>query len=141
MFAFVRWLTRRNSIALLAGYAFAFTPYLQIKTGVHPSYVYEGLFVGIIWLFLMFWKRPRPALAVWMAVLTALTFYWDAYFVLIAGILWAGLLAGAATYELINHRETDRICAASKLAPWRLSPSSLLLLPLAYVRLHYSGPD
>jgi hypothetical protein len=139
MFGFIRWLTRRNSIALLAGYAFAFTPYLQIKTGVHPSYVYEGLFVGVIWLFLMYWKRPRTSLAVWLGILTALTFYWDAYFVLIAGILWAGLLAGALVYELIDQREWDRVWRRLKFGSLAALTFIMLLLPLAYVRLHYSG--
>jgi hypothetical protein len=139
MFGFVRWLIKRNSIALLAGDAFAFTPYLQIKTGVHPSYVYEGLFVGIVWLFLLFWKRPHANLTAWLGVLTAIAFYWDVYFVLLAGILWAGLLAGAAIYELADQRDWNRVWRRLKIGSLAALTFILLLLPLAYIRLHYAG--
>jgi hypothetical protein len=139
MYSFVQWLTRRPWIALLAGFAVAFTPYLQISSGVHPSYVFEGLFVAIMWIFFLFWRSPKVLYALALGTLTAITFYWDPYFVLIGSVLWVGLLMGAIVYELCQKRDTSRWKPRLASGAIALGALVLLLTPLAYVRLHYAG--
>lgn len=100
MFAFVRWLFRgRFLVALLAGYAVAFTPYLQIKTGVHISYVFEAFFIATIWLLLWLWKAPSLKRAILLGLSIAVCAYTDGYFILLEGTLVAALLLGAFGYD------------------------------------------
>ncbi|HEX8762463.1 MAG TPA: hypothetical protein VF733_01770 [Candidatus Saccharimonadales bacterium] len=100
MFAFVRWLLGGKSwAALIAGFAVAFTPYLQVKTGVHISYVFEALFILTIWLFMLFWRDPRMKYAIPLGMSVALFAYTDGYFILLGGVLAAGLLIGAVVHD------------------------------------------
>lgn len=138
MYGFIYWLTRRPWIALVAGYAVSFTPYLQIKTSVHPSYVYQGLLIGIVWLFLSFWRTPRlwPALA--LGGLTAASFYLDPYFILLAGILLVGLVGAGIVYDAVG---PERWRGARRKALYMLAGLGtllVLLLPLVYVRVHFN---
>lgn len=81
-YLFVYRLTRRMSVSYLGGFAVTFTSYIQLQTGIHPSYVFEGVFILIIWTFITLWKRPKLLTALLLAVFAASTFYTDGYFVL-----------------------------------------------------------
>lgn len=93
MFGFMRWLFRRNSIALLAAYAAAFVPYHQLKAQGHVVYMYGSIFIAIAWAFMWFTEKPSYRRALVIAALTALSAYIDGYFVLLAGVL-IGCLIG-----------------------------------------------
>jgi hypothetical protein len=88
MFAFVYSLTRgRRWIALLAGYAVAFTPFFQAKVGGHPSYGFQALLIGIMWTFFSLITTRKKSRAVLLAVLIAICFYFDPYFSLMAATI------------------------------------------------------
>lgn len=89
MYLFITYLTRNKWVALIAGYAVAFTPYVQGKVGGHPNYGYAALLIGVLWL-LIHWIQTRK---VWAAAafggLLALSAYLDLYFVLLAATIVA----------------------------------------------------
>lgn len=100
MFGFVRWLLKgRVLVALIAGFAVAFTPYLQIKTGVHISYVFEAFFITALWLFLSYWEKPSWKKSLLLGLNIALFAYIDGYFILMGALLMGGLFIGAAAYD------------------------------------------
>jgi hypothetical protein len=61
------------------------------------------------------------------------------YFVLITGILWAGLLVGAVAYELIAQRDWSRFWRRLTFGLLAALTLIVLITPLAYIRLHYAG--
>jgi len=81
-YLFIYRLTRRISVSYLGGFAMTFTSYIQLQTGIHPSYVFEGVFILIIWTFVALWRRPKFLTALLLALFAASTFYTDGYFVL-----------------------------------------------------------
>jgi hypothetical protein len=84
MFAFVYSLTKgKRWIALLAGYAVAFTPYFQSKIGGHPSYAFQALLIGVLWALMSLLATHKKSRAVLLAVLIAVCFYFDPYFSLL----------------------------------------------------------
>lgn len=91
MFAFIYDATRRRWLALLAGYAVAFTPYYQMKVGGHPSYGYQVLFIGLIWLFyrLIMYKKKKDAIL--LAIIFAIAVYFDPYFSLFSALILGAL--------------------------------------------------
>lgn len=86
VFFFVRWLTRRTDVAVFAGFAATFTPYLQIKTGVHPSYAFFGVFVLAIWLAILLWLKPTKLKAIGLGLVMASFCLIDPYFILLGGV-------------------------------------------------------
>jgi len=135
MYAFVKWLTKRPLIAVLAGYAVAFTPYFQFKTTGHPSYVFQGVLVAIIWLTLKLWRSPRLSLAIGLGATLAATLYIDPYFVLFAIVLMTALLGSLIGYDLWRR---VRLGWGSRLRALGLTIITALVLisPLIYVRIH-----
>jgi hypothetical protein len=138
MYTFVVWLTRRPWVALLAGYAVAFTPYYQAKTSGHPAYVYQGVFVLMLWLFVLMWRSLRWRWAIMLGGLIAACFYFDPYFILITIVLLSGLLVAAVGHDLLTNRTHDWKAKALRLAG-AAGVALVLLFPLAYIRLHYAG--
>jgi hypothetical protein len=92
MYGFALTLTRRRWIAWLAGYAVTFSPYYQVKIGGHPTYAFQAIFIGMIWLFLRLLQHQRRRDAVSLGSLLALSFYFDPYFVLLTGVVIASFL-------------------------------------------------
>ncbi len=87
VFLFTRSITKRNDVALFAGFAASFTPYLQIKTGVHPSYAFFGIFVIAIWLALSIWRAPTAKKAIMLGLVSTSFFFFDPYFILLGGLV------------------------------------------------------
>lgn len=92
MFGLVRWLFKRGSVALFAGYAVAFVPYHEIKAQSHVTYVNNAVFIGIIWAYLWFLQKPSYRRISLVALLAATAMYIDGYFVLLSAALVAILL-------------------------------------------------
>lgn len=141
-FGFVRWLYRGHFfVALLAGFAVAFTPYLQIKTGVHLSYVFEAFFVAVIWLFVALWRDPTWKKAVLLGLSVALCAYTDGYFILLASVLVASLVLGAMGYEYWTHRRTVQAQLINRLKLLMIAGLTAFVcaVPVAYVVTHASG--
>lgn len=136
MFAFVRWLLKgKELVALVAGFAAAFTPYIQLASGVHISYVFGGVFIGAIWLFLLFWKDPTLKKMLALAASVALFGYTDGYFILLGGVLVAALIIGATGYELYSARSfTDALKKRLKLLGIGAVTAVAFLMPIFYVQ-------
>jgi len=90
MFGLIKWLLKKQAIAYFAGYAAAFVPYHQLNYG-HTSYMFEGVFVAMIWTFLWFLEKKSYKRLSLFAFLTAFAMYMDGYFVLVASLLAASL--------------------------------------------------
>jgi hypothetical protein len=93
------WLTRRRFIAVLAGLAFAFSPFAQIKAGGHVDYVHQEIFPLIILGALMLRERPTRARAVALGAAVAVATYTDGYYVLFGWMTFA-LLSGVGLVSL-----------------------------------------
>lgn len=86
LFLFVKSITKRNDVAIFAGFAATFTPYLQIKTGVHPSYVFFGVFIIAIWLMISLWQKPNYKKATALGFVIASFFFIDPYYSLLGAV-------------------------------------------------------
>ncbi|MEO5499667.1 MAG: hypothetical protein ABIR46_04160 [Candidatus Saccharimonadales bacterium] len=84
MFFFVSYMLRNRWIALLAGYAVAFTPYIQSKVGGHPSYGYGSLLIAALWLSIHLLRYGKKSSAVMLSFVLAICAYFDPYFILLA---------------------------------------------------------
>ncbi|MBX6334944.1 hypothetical protein IRY61_06440, partial [Candidatus Saccharibacteria bacterium] len=143
-FGFVRWLLGRKEllyaiVAFLAGYAVAFWPYAQHKSGVHIAYVFAGILVASAWLFLKFWQKPRVLWAVLFGLSVAIFGYVDGYFILLGSVLVGGLLVGAYIYELVYKKTSLRdLWPRTKLLLLSGLVAALCLVPVAYVQWRYA---
>jgi len=111
VFLFVRHLTNRSDVALFAGFAATFTPYLQIKTGVHPSYALFGVFVLAIWLIISLWNRPTKVKAAALGLTVSSFFFIDPYFILLGGVTVlaaVGVFIGRLVYLFVGSRQSKK---------------------------------
>lgn len=142
MFAFIRYLTRNRWIALLAGYAVSFTPYVQGKVGGHPNYGYSALLIGILWLTIHTLETRRRWSAILLGVLLALSAYFDPYFILLAATIVtpAFLMWFAVTWLAMRRRNESfalRTLSRQIAKPiiFAIITFSILLSPLVAIRL------
>ncbi len=112
MFAFILYLTRSRWIALLAGYAVAFTPYVQAKIGGHPSYGYSSLLIAILWLTIHLITHRKILHASLLGVALAACAYLDPYFILFAitvmvpiGVVWLFMLVRSTVWKKLSWRK------------------------------------
>lgn len=147
MFGFVLYLLRNRWIALLAGYAVAFTPYVQSKVGGHPNYGYAAVLIGLLWVFLHLITYRKVVHAVVFGVLLASCAYIDPYFTLLAitlivpsVIVWAVLSRRLIIKSLRGGRKSWRdVLRWSK--PFLIAAGVFILIisPLAVVRIKESS--
>ncbi len=144
MFGFILYLTKSRWIALLSGYAVAFTPYVQSKIGGHPSYGFAALLIGVFWLLLhIISGRGRVIHGIGLAVLLAICAYFDPYFILlaitIAGpllILWVAQILWRLWKKRIDKKDLLRTVKIFTIA---LGVFLVLMAPLLYVRVKNSA--
>lgn len=121
MYAFVRWLTGRWSVAFLAGYAFAFNPFHLVKMEGHLTYVHTWGFPLALWAMLALWRDPRRWRAVVVGAVVGLAGYIDGYYVLMMPVFAASVLAvwvllGAPSRpELVRRAGLAAVAALSAL--------------------------
>jgi hypothetical protein len=99
MFGLVRWLTRRDWIAFVAGLLYAFSPFHVAASYMHAGYVYSFIFPLILWAGLALLQRPTLRRALVFGLSLGLAGYFDGYYLLfaplftisivVAGLLWA----------------------------------------------------
>lgn len=146
MFGFIHWLTKNKWIAWLAGFAVSFTPYFQIKVGIHPGYGFGALLIGVLWLFLLLVQHPSLKRAIGLGVVTITSLYFDPYFTLLIGTI---LLSLGLTWFVWRSRSALLSRLSSKIATnYTINQTRYLaiaativvigLLPLVYVKAHYS---
>ena len=151
VFFFTRSLTQRSDVAVFAGFAASFTPYLQIKTGVHPSYVFYGVFVLAIWLALRLWYRASVKTAIALGLVVASFFYIDPYFMLLGAVVVTATLfvfIGRLLYKLYEARAVARnyrlvVASARRFVGFVLISAGVAvifgLLPLFMVKLQHGA--
>lgn len=93
MFGLVRWLTARFPVALLAGAAFAFSPFAQAKATGHLNYVHLWVFPLVLWAALLLWRQPSWRRAAGLGLLVGLSGYVDGYWLLVMPLFAGSLLA------------------------------------------------
>lgn len=117
MFAFIMYLTKNRWIALLAGYAVAFTPYMQNKVGVHPSYGYASLLIALLWLLIHLISYRKKLHAILLAIVLGACAYFDPYFVLLAITI---ILPVLVVWSLLGfkHRKVKKVWSAKRFIVW-----------------------
>lgn len=148
MFGLILYLTKNRWIALLAGYAVSFTPYIQSKIGGHPSYAYGGLLIAVLWLVLHIIRYRKKRSAVLLAVILAACCYFDPYFVLLSATVVVPLLgtwliySGARLWKAndLNNKNDikQNMWTIIKVFLLSFGVFILLLTPLIYVRIRYN---
>lgn len=142
MCGFVYTLTRNKYIAILAGYAASFAPYYQMKVGGHPGYGYQALLIGVLWAFFNLIKHVKKKDAVTLGVLTAICFYFDPYFSLLAATCLAalGLSWGILSWIQVRRGFIKRVTVLHQLRMLGLSAlvTMVLLIPLVAVAVSKS---
>lgn len=151
MFGLIRWLFKKNGIALFAGYAAAFLPYHQIKSESHIVYMYSSIFIAIIWVFLWYVRQPSYKRMALLAVLAAIGFYFDGYFILFTSVLTVILLSalfindirywrpGSPPDEKHKSLNINQLVLHLKHLLFFIIIMAVLLLPIAYTALKYGG--
>lgn len=143
MYGFIYSLTKKKWIAWLAGYLVAFSPYFQVKVGGHPSYGYEALLIGSIWLFLSLLKSQKKKLAIILGLLIALCFYFDPYFVLLEsiiigslGLTWIAIkFLPAFLHRDKNKRAWSSVWQQFKVLLLAAGVAFIAILPLATIKI------
>jgi hypothetical protein len=141
MYGFIYALTRKKWIAWLSGYAVTFSPYFQMKIGGHPSYAYQALLIGSIWLFVSLIREQTWKYAVGLGLAVAASFYFDPYFVLLElivmvplGLAWLALNA-RHLFLKVSTASTRTTRKQLKLLLLALATSIVLIMPLAAIKI------
>ena len=103
MFLFARWLTGHAGVALIAGVAFGFWPWVFSTSS--QALGHGWVFVLLVWSALLTLERPTLRNGVILGLATALCMTWFPYWILIGGIFYAtlagvSLLVATARNEL-----------------------------------------
>lgn len=151
VYLFVRSLTRRVDVSVFAGFAATFTPYIQSKIGVHPSYSFFGVFVLTIWSLLSLWRAPTTKKALILGIVISSFFYIDPYFILLGGVV-VGTTLAAFLIRLIfkavvmrdQPTQLKKLLNDSRILITKLLISGgvvvvLALVPLVLVRVKYGA--
>lgn len=140
MFGFILSLTKgKKWIALLAGYAVAFTPFVQIKVGGHPSYGFQGILIGLIWAIYSLIKNRRKRDAIILALVLASCFYFDPYFSLFAATLLIPVFIAWTSISISRAKTLSKFFSLNKKIIKMTALSTalfiLLLSPLLYTSI------
>ncbi len=148
MYGFILYITRNKWVALLAGYAVAFTPYIQSKVGGHPSYSWGAILIALLWLTVYLFKQRRKVTAIALGALLALCAYFDPYFTLLGATVVVPTSLSLAVLSILqqNSRHTAIRSRVGKFIRdyWKvvaiaIVSFTLVLLPLIVVRLRDSA--
>jgi hypothetical protein len=89
MFLLTRWLTGHAGVALIAGLAFGFWPWV-FSTSTQ-ALGHGWVFVVLLWRALVALERPTVRNGVLIGLAAALCMLWFPYWILIGGVFWATL--------------------------------------------------
>jgi hypothetical protein len=146
MYGFIYWLTRKKSIAWLAGFAVSFSPYFQNQVGSHPSYGYAAFLILAMWLYLRLLRERRWIDAPLLAVVVAACVYWDPYFALFIATILAPLVAVTLVYSYLQVARQGSFLLTLNALWQRMLPFALvgvftfiLILPLIGIAHLYAA--
>ncbi|MEO8911697.1 MAG: hypothetical protein ABI303_01835 [Candidatus Saccharimonas sp.] len=144
MFLFILYLTKNRWIALIAGYAVSFTPYVQSKVGGHPNYGYAGLLIGLLWLTVYTLESRKKKGAIALGSLLALSAYLDPYFTLLSATVvvptafaWLCIKAVRAKKESRSLR--DELKRVAKPVVVSIIAFIIVLAPIGAMRVLDAG--
>lgn len=107
VFLLARWLSAAPWVALLVGWAVAFSPYAVLAGTDHPQFIHGWVLVLLVWRMLALSRDPTLVNGVLAGAATILALWWTAYFVLLGGVCWAAL-AGADLLSAARRRHLSR---------------------------------
>jgi hypothetical protein len=87
MFLLVRRLTNHAGVAFLAGYVYAFYPFVVVKAQGHVDYVHGWVMVVPLWRLIELMLRPTLRNGVWAGLALVLACAWTPYHILFAGVM------------------------------------------------------
>jgi hypothetical protein len=129
MFLLAKRMTQNAWAALVAGAAFAFSPFAVNKAMAHPHFVHGWVLVLAVWRLIVVAENPTKRNGLVAGACTALAMWFTPYFILIGGVAFAAC-AGAT---LVAAPSRARLPAA-KACVWALVPICGLLLGLAVLQ-------
>ncbi|MGI8792432.1 MAG: hypothetical protein ACR2H3_04555 [Acidimicrobiales bacterium] len=132
MFGLATWLTGHRGAALVAGYAYAFSPFAVRKAEGHVDYVHLWVFPLIIWALLAAWRRPTRRSALIAGGAIALAGYIDGYYLLTATVMAGALVVGGiiTKFRTASRAELARYVRLSLLSA---VVAGACLLPIGFV--------
>lgn len=141
MYLFIKRFMHSQWLGVLAGYLVSFSPYFQVKVGDHPSYGYQFLIIAFLWALIEFLGKFKFKSGLILSLITAACLYWDPYFSLYVLVIGGFLVMGWVVFELLNRKSSTAkyiLLVTKKLGIVALSVA-MLIMPLIYIRLHYSN--
>lgn len=144
MYFFIRYLTKNRWIALLAGYAVSFTPYVQSKIGGHPNYAFAGVLIAIIWLMIHLLLYRKVWTGILLGFTVAFCAYLDPYFTLLAAtvilpVIFVWLLT--VRKRIVKILKKPALLERKRIIPLVLAIATfaVVLAPLAVIRIKDAG--
>ncbi len=135
MFLLVRRLTRSPPAALIAGWAFAFFPFADIRGGAHVDFIQAWSLVILVWRMLELRISSTRRNGLLVAAALSLCILLNPYFWLFAGAAVGTLLV----VDLVGAARTKQLLTHARSWAWALSPPILLMMFLEAVNLTYSA--
>jgi hypothetical protein len=94
-FLLVRRIVGSAPVAFIAGYAYAFYPFVVVSAQGHPDFVHGWVFVVLLWRLLELMERPSVRNGVWAGLALVLIFAWTPYHILFGAVMAASVGAVA----------------------------------------------
>jgi hypothetical protein len=90
MFLLVRRLLGHPGVAFVAGYAYAFYPFVVVKAQGHLAFVHGWVLVLVAWRLVELLEKPTIRNGAWTGAALVLAFTWSPYHILFATVIALG---------------------------------------------------
>lgn len=130
MYLLARRVTRSESAALIAGYAFGFYPFPVLNGQGHNDFVHGWPLVILIWRVIELRDRPSRRNGLLAGAAATLALAWTAYYLLIAGVVFGTLLVSMLVVVALRSR--TELASAIRAAAWSVLPPSLYVVLVAF---------
>jgi hypothetical protein len=111
MFAIVRRLFGSRIVALLAGFAFAFYPFVVAASSVHYAFVHGWPLLLCVWRLIEMIHQPNRRTALLAGVATAFAMWWNPYYELVGAFAFATCLALCFGVGIARRRHREALSA------------------------------
>ena len=91
MFLLVRRVVGSAAVAFVAGWAYAFYPFMVIKAQGHPDFVHGWVFVVLLWRLIELVETPSGRNGLWAGLALVLMCAWTPYHILFAAVMAAAV--------------------------------------------------
>jgi hypothetical protein len=120
MYLLVRKVTGSELAAVIAGYAFGFYPFAILNGQGHADFSHGWPFVLVIWRMLELRDNPSRRNGLLAGLAATLAISWTAYYLLLAGVVFATLFVVTLIVAALRSRPALR--ATVKSLAWTLPP-------------------